>query len=364
MPRRPKWLEQYDRLLLALVLLFLVAYPFIAPERGGGPLPQPPPPPGGQGPEAVASRQEYLFCTWNVENLFDDQDDPHNHDTDEDWFARHPEMVREKVERLAHALLLQNEGRGPDILAIVEVENRRAVELLRDAINEKLPTEWQYNGLVHRDNVSGRRIEPAILTRLPVSEDRTHSFGIRRILEARIVSRGAALHILASHWTSRVRGETEGKREAYADVLYETVADIVRTNPAADVLLSGDFNDEPNDPSLIEHLHAIGSVEQVRRELTQDGPFHLLDLAANLDPETQGTYFYNGRWQVLDHIVVSPGLLDPRGWLVLPETLQTENGPELRIGRTRHPWRFGGPTSQQPRGTSDHFALTVRLRAS
>ena len=334
MPRRPKWLEQYDRLLLALVLLFLVAYPFIAPERGGGPLPQPPPPPGGQGPEAGASRQEYLFCTWNVENLFDDQDDPHN------------------------------EGHGPDILAIVEVENRRAVELLRDAINEKLPTEWQYNGLVHRDNVSGRRIEPAILTRLPVSEDRTHSFGIRRILEARIVSRGAALHILASHWTSRVRGETEGKREAYADVLYETVADIVRTNPAADVLLSGDFNDEPNDPSLIEHLHAIGSVEQVRRELTQDGPFHLLDLAANLDPETQGTYFYNGRWQVLDHIVVSPGLLDPRGWLVLPETLQTENGPELRIGRTRHPWRFGGPTSQQPRGTSDHFALTVRLRAS
>src|SRR5947209_222683 len=37
----------------------------------------------------AASAEGYLFCTWNVENFFDDQDDPQNHDEDEDWFAQH-----------------------------------------------------------------------------------------------------------------------------------------------------------------------------------------------------------------------------------------------------------------------------------
>ena len=102
----------------------------------------------------------YLFCTWNVENLFDDQDDPRNHDEDEDWFGQNPEAVREKVGLLAEALLRQNGGRGPDILAVVEVENRRAAELLRDALNDRLPTELRYDGLVFRYNGRGGGSRP------------------------------------------------------------------------------------------------------------------------------------------------------------------------------------------------------------
>ena len=134
------------------------------------------------------------------------------------------------------------------------------------------------------------------------------------------------------------------------------------TTPAANVLLSGDFNDEPNDPSLTEHLHTTGDLDEVRREQAGHHVFHLLDLTARLDPRTGGTYFHNGRWEILDHIVVAPGLLDPSGWSVLPETLHTENGPELRFGRNRRPWHFGGVKNTNPRGPSDHFALTVRLR--
>src|SRR5262249_62422410 len=70
------------------------------------------------------------------------------------------------------------------------------------------------------------------------------------------------------------------------------------------------------------------------------------------------------RWQILDHIVASPGLLDPAGWLIVPETLYVENGPEVSFGRYQRPFRFGGPKEQNPRGVSDHFAVTVRLHVN
>src|SRR5262249_34483954 len=153
-------------------------------------------------------------------------------------------------------------------------------ELLRAALNAALPTEWRYDGLIHRDNISGRRIEPAVLTRLAVRDDRTRTFGARRILEAHLESRGAPLTLLVSHWTKRLRAGTEERRAAYADTLYAAVLDLVRSDPAADVLLAGDFNDEPGDTSLLDHLHATGDARLVRVGAALP---KLFDLTARLD---------------------------------------------------------------------------------
>lgn len=351
-PPRSEWLASF---LLMVVLATVGFWLIFRPAAPRGPMPPPRPRP----PAVEVPVESVLFCTWNVENLFDDRDDPRSHDEDEDWFGRSPDAVRQKLDLLARVLIAQNGGRGPDILAIVEVENRRAVELLRETLNSRLPTEWRYDGVIHRDNVSGRRIEPAVITRLPIRDDLTRDFGPRRILEAHVEARGAPLVILISHWTSRVRDGTEEKRAAYAETLYDAFLRLARGNPAVDVLIAGDFNDEPEDPSLRNYLHTTDEPSQARAGAAR--PL-LFDLTARLDPQTQGTYFYSGHWQILDHIIASPGLLDPTGWEILPETLHTENDPELRFGRNRRPWRFGGPKSDAPRGPSDHFALTVRLR--
>src|SRR5262249_37430872 len=155
----------------------------------------------------------YLFCFWNVENLFDDHNDNRKGPGDRDfdpWFANNPDILKLKLSRLSKALIGLNDGKGPDILAVVEVESVRAAELLRDDLNKRLKDESLHYQPVLMKNVSaGRHIAPAILTRLPVVKDKTRTLGRRqRILEGHILVDGKELIVIASHWTSRVRKDT------------------------------------------------------------------------------------------------------------------------------------------------------------
>ncbi|MDB5351321.1 MAG: Endonuclease/exonuclease/phosphatase [Planctomycetota bacterium] len=317
------------------------------------------------GSSAPRRADGYLFCSWNVENFYDDRDDPANPDEDENWFGRDPDAFAQKVRALSDAVLLHNGGYGPDILALVEVESLRAMEALRDALNARLATEWQYTGIVQRDNPTGRKFGPAVLTRLAIRDDLTRGareFGGRRILEAHLEADGAPLVVLASHWTSRLRGDsTIDKRAKYAEAIYGRFLQLHRDDPAVDLVLSGDFNDEPDDPSLRDELHTVSDPGLVREDDPQP---NLLDLVTTLDPRGEGTYYLNGRWEILDHIVAAPGLLDPKGWLVRPETLEVGRFPELIRGRAGSPWKFGGPRSTGARGVSDHLALSVRLKVA
>ncbi|RUL88877.1 endonuclease/exonuclease/phosphatase family protein [Tautonia sociabilis] len=341
--RDPRWLLALLAILVALVLL----------DRSGGPP--------DLGPSPSPPAEGYLVVSWNVENLFDDTDDPKNSDPLDSWFARDPSALRRKLDLLADALLTLDGGRGPDVLALVEVENRRAVELLRRALNDRLPTEWRYEGVIHRDNISGRRIEPAVITRLPVDDRATEALADRRLLRGRLIVEGEPLELVVGHWTSRVTDAEGSKRLAYARAMYEAYLELERTDPGlADVLLCGDFNDEPDDDSLRIGLRTSGDASAVLSSARSARP-RLYNLMAGRDPERFGTYRYRGRWQILDHLVASPGLLDAEGWALVPDSVRTINTPFLRDDRGG-PLRFGDQEHANPRGPSDHFAVAVRLR--
>src|SRR6266511_418950 len=128
----------------------------------------------GGAPEADADG--YLFCFWNVENLFDDVDDKRR-EVDEKYdnaFAQDETLRNTKLGNLSKVLLAMNGGRGPDILAMAEVESDRAAELLQDRLNKDLPSgAAEYTHRLFREQKVGRNIAPAILTRLPVIGDKT-----------------------------------------------------------------------------------------------------------------------------------------------------------------------------------------------
>jgi endonuclease/exonuclease/phosphatase family metal-dependent hydrolase len=331
----------------------LAVLPGVVLALAGCSLPPPPPAGGASG--------DYLFCFWNVENLFDDKLD-HRHGPDvtyDKWFAEDPEARKEKYDHLSSALVKLNDGRGPDILAVAEVESERAAELLREALNQRLPAELHYGNVLIKEVSAGRHIAPAIITRLPVEADRTQLLDKRRrILEGHIVANGHDLVVIASHWTSRVSDEEGEGRDKYAKEIYGRFRAMYEKNPAVDLLVCGDFNDTPDSESVVKYLHATTNPDEVR----PGGPPVLLALFS--DQPDRGTHYYSGKWFTFDHIVVSPGLLDDRGWTVERQTARIVNDltvePKDRKGR---PWRFGNPRDEKgPRGYSDHFPVTVRLK--
>jgi len=319
--------------------------------------------------QAQAGRSEFLFCFWNVENLFDDRDDGRTGPGDREydrWFAEHPELLQEKLDHLSQALLALNDGKGPDILAVAEVESVRAAELLQQALNRGLEKggvqgeEWAYGNVLMKEVSAGRHIAPAIITRLPVARDRTRTHGSRlRILEGHVVVAGQDLTVFASHWTSQLNQDSEGRRDDYADKIYGAANAIYRSNAAADFLVCGDFNETPQAEAVTQHLHGTADVQAVR------GSDRLLlyNLLADKDPAAGfGTHQYRGKWLTYDQILISPGLLDDRAWSCDPASVKVINALTRPGDRQHRPWRFGGERDKGPRGYSDHFPVTVRLQ--
>src|SRR5205823_22455 len=167
------------------------------------------------------------------------------------------------------------------------------------------------------------------------------------------------LIVLASHWTSRLKEGNDKGRADYADKIYGAANAIYHANPNADVVISGDFNDTPQDVSVTQHLHGAADPRAVR---SASGQLQLLNLFGDKDAAAGfGTLYYN-RWYIFDQILVSPGMLDNAGWACDPASTRTVNNLVKPGDRHQRPWRFGGEKETGPRGYSDHFPVTVQLK--
>lgn len=316
----------------------------------------------------------YLFCFWNVENLFDDVDD-HRRNVDEEFdnpFASDAGLRREKYDHIAGALLAMNGGRGPDVIAAVEVESVRAAELLRETLNRKLDEvnadpAWRYTQVAMKDLDAGRHIAPCLITRLNVARAGTRLHGRQlRILEAHVAANGHDLTVIASHWTSQLRqpdgGDGDEGRAKYARTIYELYRDAARDRPDVDLLVCGDFNDTPDSDPVVNGLHATGDRALV---VPRADPPRLLDLLAGKSPQQFGTLWHRGPL-IYDQVCVSPGMLDPAGWSCDPESVRVPTDGLTRSASRREPWRFGSPANAPTggRGFSDHFPVMVTLRVT
>jgi endonuclease/exonuclease/phosphatase family metal-dependent hydrolase len=333
------------------LLLILVALGCLTPERA---------------PENPSG--EYLFCFWNTENFFDNKVNGWRNEPDKDfdrWFGDNKAVFERKIKNLTEVLAALNDRKGPDILALAEVEvESTAAEALMEALNKAIKEGAPpYRHILMKNPHGGRNIATAILTRLPVVADRTRLIGNRhRILEGHIVVNDKDLAVLASHWTSRVSDKVGEGRKKYADQIYGRFRAMYQANADVSLLICGDFNDNPDDASVKGLLHADGD------------PPRLVDLFSKMWDENKGkgvgTHFYRGHPFIFDHLVVSPGMLDGKGgWQCLAETAEiVKHRFVLPRGRNKgHPLAFGNEKEKVPlaeRGVSDHLPVTVRLRVN
>ena len=342
---------------LVAVLVFLIVHW----SRTRGPAGSPSSAPDGIGPKTV------VLCVWNVENLFDDRDDRRRQPDEEfdSWFVDDPESRRRKYERITESLIRLNGGRGPDVLAANEVESIRALEMLRESLNSKLPAgaaRYEHTAMIELD--AGRHIAPGVISRYPIGAAKLLGRQ-QRILQTSITVNRHKLEIIASHWTSQGsdRGDDESRgRFSYARTIYSAYTNAMHAHAAVDFLVCGDFNDAPDARSVANFLNVTGDAALVTPDAD---PPRLFGVLSGKSPSQFGTYYYD-RALIYDQVAVSPGLLDAAGWSYLPESVRVPTEGLIRSGSIgRRPWRFGSRDDDaQGRGHSDHFPVLVTLRVA
>ncbi|MBR1548702.1 MAG: endonuclease/exonuclease/phosphatase family protein [Prevotella sp.] len=300
-----------------------------------------------------AGAQTLTLVELNCENLFDCK-----HDTlkqDEEWL---PASVRKwtparywrKLNNIGQEILSCQEEGVPDLVALVEVENDSCLfdltrrSLLRGAGYEYLMTA----------SPDVRGIDVALLyqpfTFRPICYDYLSVSPLEGMRPTRdilyvmgeTVGRDT-LHVFVVHAPSRYGGErqTRPNRRLVADRLLEAIGML----PAdAKIVVAGDFNDYADSPALL-YLYARG--------------LHNVTATARGSHGAKGTYRYDGRWQSIDHVLVSQPLLGRVGqsWVNDSPFLLEE---DKKYGGVKPLRTYNGYRYQ--RGFSDHLPLVVQFR--
>jgi hypothetical protein len=215
-----------------------------------------------------------------------------------------------------------------------------------------------------------------------------------------VVETGDPLVVIASHWPSRRQGKehSEPARMTVAENIAFLVRDHVRFQSPeyldlkavgdlaavqakfeTPVLIMGDFNDEPADASVVGHLQASSELDRVVGPTNQITKFEA-EVATYrgddawlynacwkfLAPENLGTFFiestssgehFANRYQVLDNLVASRGLLRPGGVTLDPESVDIYRAASVATPSGR-PRPFNKKTKK---GTSDHLPVVATL---
>ena len=289
----------------------------------------------------------------NCENLFDCQHDSLKQD--EEWMpaaVRHwtPKRYWHKVNHIGQEILSCQEDGVPDLVALVEVENDNC---LRDLTRRSLLRHAGYEFLM-TESPDLRGIDVALLYQpfsfRPICYETYRVMPIEGMRPTRDILyvmgecvTGDTLHVFVVHAPSRFGGEkaTRPNRQLVADRLVEAISHL----PAnAKVIVSGDFNDEADDPAMcFLEGHALANV-------TRD---------AKGSHGAEGTYRYQGEWGSIDHVFVSTVLLD------FVEQTYINDSPFLleedkKYGGVKPLRTYNGLHYQS--GFSDHLPLVVRFR--
>ncbi len=317
---------------------------------------------------------EVLVAEWNMENAFDAVHDAGKKDLEftpegkQHWTDA---KVAQKLHNAGKVIRAMGGGRGPDVLGLVEVENKGVLERLRD---EEL-SDLGYQTLVLIEGPDERGIDNGLLSRFPlVGKPKLHRMDVpgdplwnrptRGVLEVNLDAGGVPLTVFVNHWPSMRGGEVaNAQRMQVAAKVRELVKEAEAKDPSRAVLVIGDLNTSPGNQAL----GPTGlSASSDPLPVAHAAPGALLWDAVSSLPKDQGTHTYHGHWSYLDHALLSQGALDNRGLTYVRGSLTVMGEPWMRKSNGE-PLRFVAPTDRdmqfpEKTGYSDHLPLVFRLR--
>lgn len=319
--------------------------------------------------DSPRGRHAVRIMFYNVENLFDNKDDPGKND--EEYL---PGGIRNwsdgrywaKQSAIARVITAVGGWSAPEIVGLCEVENRA---VLVDLVTRSPLKRIGYD-FIHEESPDLRGVDVALLYR-PDKFRPYHHLALRLkfpfdttartrdiLLVSGLLMNHDTLHVFVNHWPSKFGGakETEARRLFAGQTVRKACDSLLRLNPSAKILIMGDLNDEHFEPSIREGLRAFPPEEVAK-------PGDLYNLAAVT--KDGGTHKFQQYWHVIDQVIVSEGLMKAvRGFVVRPGGMHIFDAPFLLVrddnnlgfkpNRTFEGMRYNG-------GFADHLPIYVDL---
>lgn len=298
---------------------------------------------------------------YNLENLFDTVDDPKTIDEEflpggtNNWTD---ERYAIKLANMSKVIA----GFHPDILGVSEIENRNVLE---DLVQHPTIAAKRYQ-IIHFDMDDARGVDVALLYRasvfkpfsikkLPIRKPDEPAFRTRDILWVKGLFWGDTLHVAVNHWPSR-RGGKEDARLLAATVLRKAVDSVLAINPKANIVMMGDFNDDPNNRSIKKILLASDNDQKKNTLINAGEPTF---------KKGYGSLSFNGIWNLFDQVIISSALNDQAGVDYSPETftVYAQRWMFVEDGKYKGtPKRTFSSGVFNPEGYSDHFPVFIVLK--
>ncbi|MDR0638186.1 MAG: hypothetical protein LBG27_04665 [Spirochaetaceae bacterium] len=312
---------------------------------------------------ARSAPESLSVLTWNVEALFDGHDDGNEYAEYRAAQGWNEEKYRARLTAIAKAFG-QIEGGPPDAAVFIELENESVLDLLAE---EYLSQHGYQQGYFAKKG--NQSLGTGILSRYPITRALSHGYSRdekaipRPISEVWIDAGGEEIVILICHWKSKLGKleETQALRNAAA-LLIRRISEDIRAEretggkTAVPILLAGDFNQTADEFFVDGFPFAVTrSQEGFRDSLANyDEPLFWTPWGTELD---EGSYYYRGAWESIDHFFLSGAFFDCLAWdyggvKVLKDAPWTGSG--------------GTPQSFNPQtggGLSDHLPLLLTLKA-
>ena len=310
------------------------------------------------------TEHHYTVAFYNVENLFDINDNGLTHDNDflphsaKRWTKKRYERKLYKLAEAISKIGFNDVHKPPTVIGIAEAENKK---VLHNLIETEGLKNYNYD-IVHYDSKDERGIDVGLIYNKdefdlvyskPFSiylekEDGVQDF-TRDILLVSGKLHGELIHCIVNHWPSRRDGleESSLNRIAASLKVVEIIKSIQEKEINPKIIVMGDFNDNPNNESV--------------NLLTEKGD--LFNPMKTLVSYTRGTQNHNFKWNVFDQILFSTNFFETDDFSLKFEAANIFDEQFL----TQYHGKFKGQPfrtyvgKKYKGGFSDHFPVYILL---
>ena len=265
-----------------------------------------------------SNNKEFNILFYNTENLYDTFDDTLTNDNDflprgkMHWTKAKYELKLNNISKV----FLSTGIEPPAIIGLAEIENKK---VLYDLCHKTPLEKFDYK-IIHINSPDKRGIDVGFLYQSSIFEpinkeyirinfETDSSRKTRDIIYIKgVISHSDTIHLFFNHWPSRLGGEIEsqGSRAFVAHKLHQKADSVFAHSTNPNIVIMGDFNDEPDNESLLHVLNALPDTMNVKNNKLYNLSYYWLKNIVNI-----GTHKYKGKWAILDQIIVSSNMLKP-----------------------------------------------------